>query len=82
MGIFNKKPATDPVAQAQAQALREQQEVQVAFEKGVTALRDFIAPASLEFESSQFKIGTRIARTYYVYGYPRRLYTGWLSSMT
>ncbi|HYH36360.1 MAG TPA: DUF87 domain-containing protein, partial [Candidatus Saccharimonadales bacterium] len=28
-----------------------------------------------------FQLGTRYARTYYVYGYPRELYTGWLSSM-
>jgi conjugal transfer ATP-binding protein TraC len=76
----NKSP-NDPVAAAQAQQLREKQEVQAAFEKGITALRDFIAPASLKFENSQFMIGTRIARTYYVYGYPRQIYTGWLSSM-
>jgi len=81
--MFGKKkePVNDPVATAQAQQLREKQEVQAAFEKGITALRDFIAPASLNFENSQFLIGTRIARTYYVYGYPRQLYTGWLSSM-
>jgi len=77
----NKSPTTDPIMQAQLQQAQEQAEVQQAFQKGVTALRDFIAPASLEFESKQFKIGTRIARTYYVYGYPRQIYTGWLSSM-
>ncbi|NDG33072.1 DUF87 domain-containing protein, partial [bacterium] len=71
----------DPVALAEAQRLREQQEVQAAFAKGITALRDFIAPASLEFQSTHFQIGTRFARTYYVYGYPRQLYTGWISSM-
>ncbi|MCA9330979.1 DUF87 domain-containing protein [Candidatus Saccharibacteria bacterium] len=71
----------DPILQAQMQAAREQQEVQAAFQKGRTALRDFIAPASLEFESSFFRIGTRIARTYFVYGYPRQIYTGWFSSM-
>lgn len=76
-----KNTPQDPVATAQAQALREQQEVQAAFQKGITALRDFIAPASLEFESARFRIGTRIARTYYVYGYPRQIHTGWLSSM-
>ena len=82
MGLFgNKQNAPDPIAQAQMQAAREQAEVQAAFQKGITALRDFIAPASLEFESSQFKIGTRLARTYYVFGYPRQIYTGWLSSM-
>ncbi|NDC96336.1 DUF87 domain-containing protein, partial [bacterium] len=30
---------------------------------------------------THFQIGTRFARTYYVYGYPRQLYTGWISSM-
>ena len=59
----------------------EKQEVSAAFAKGVTALRDFIAPSSLVFEGSHFRLGTRYARTYYVYGYPRQLYTGWLSSM-
>jgi conjugal transfer ATP-binding protein TraC len=79
--VGRKSKAIDPVVAAQMQQAREQAEVQAAFQKGVTALRDFIAPASLEFESKQFKIGTRIARTYYVYGYPRQIYTGWLSSM-
>lgn len=82
---FGKKPvpmaAPDSVARAQAQSMREQVEVQQAFQKGMTALRDFIAPASLEFESKQFKIGTRLGRTYFVFGYPRQLYTGWLSGL-
>lgn len=69
---------SDPVLQQQ---LREQQEVSTAFAKGVTALRDFIAPSSLEFSGNFFQLGTRYARSYYVYGYPRQLYTGWLSSM-
>ena len=68
----------DPVAIAQAQRTREQPEVNAAFQKGITALRDFIAPSSIEFTSSFFQLGTRFARTYYVYGYPRQLYTGWL----
>ncbi|HSD56188.1 MAG TPA: DUF87 domain-containing protein [Candidatus Saccharimonadales bacterium] len=82
MGLFGKKqPKLDPVAIAQAQQVREQQEVDAAFQKGITALRDFIAPSSVEFQSSYFHLGTRFARTYYVYGYPRQLYTGWLSPM-
>jgi conjugal transfer ATP-binding protein TraC len=78
------KKKTDPndsVDLALAQRQREEQEVQDAFRKGITALRDFIAPSSLEFFSSYFQIGTRFARTFYVYGYPRQLYTGWLSGM-
>lgn len=76
-----RAPKMDPVALAQAQQQREQQEVSDAFQKGITALRDFIAPSSIELQSSYFRLGTRLARTYYVYGYPRQLYTGWMSSM-
>lgn len=76
-----RRPKIDPVTLAQMQRAHEQQEVQAAFQKGITALRDFIAPASIEFMGTHFQIGTRFARTYYVYGYPRQVFTGWLSSM-
>ncbi len=79
-GSKKKQPPADPAAITQAQHQREEQEVQEAFQKGITALRDFIAPSSLEFSSTHFQIGTRYARTYYVYGYPRQLYTGWLAA--
>lgn len=76
-----KNPQLDPIAIAEQQRQAEQREVQAAFQKGVTALRDFIAPASLEFSGTHFQLGTRLARSYYVYGYPRQVFTGWISSM-
>ncbi|HSX43008.1 MAG TPA: DUF87 domain-containing protein [Candidatus Saccharimonadales bacterium] len=76
-----KKKQLDPVAIAQQQQAREQAEVEEAFRKGITALRDFIAPSSLEFFGTYFQLGTRYARTYYIYGYPRQIYTGWLSGL-
>jgi len=81
MAFGKKKVVTDPVAIAQAQRQQEENEVTTAFQKGVTALRDFIAPSSLELQSSYFRIGTRYARSFYVYGYPRQIFTGWLSNM-
>jgi conjugal transfer ATP-binding protein TraC len=81
MALGKKNQPVDPIMLAEQQRIREQQEVQAAFQKGVTALRDFIAPSSIEFQSSYFQIGTRYARTYYVYGYPRQIYTGWLSGL-
>lgn len=82
MAFGNKKQQPlDPVAAAQAQRALEEQEVHAAFQKGITALRDFIAPSSLAYENSFFHIGTRFARTFYVFGYPRQIFTGWLSSM-
>lgn len=76
-----KDQPMDPAALAATQKQREDQEAAEAFRKGVTALRDFIAPSSIELQSSYFRLGTRLARTFYVYGYPRQLYTGWLSPM-
>lgn len=75
------KQQLDPVAIAEQQRMAENREVQEAFQKGITALRDFIAPASVEYSGTHFQLGTRIARTYYVYGYPRKVFTGWLSGM-
>ena len=76
-----KQKQPSPEEQARLQQQRQQQEVAAAFQKGVTALRDFIAPSSIELYPAYFQLGTRLARTYYVYGYPRQLYTGWLSPM-
>ena len=73
-----KLNATDIAAEQRA---REQAEVEQAFLKGVTTLRDLIAPSSLEIHSSYFRLGTKYGRTLYVYGYPRQIYTGWLSSL-
>ena len=75
------KKKMDPLDIAAQQREREQAEVEQAFLKGMTTLRDLIAPSSLEIHSAYFRIGTKYGRTMYVYGYPRRLYTGWLSGL-
>ena len=75
------KKKLDPVDIAAQQRAREQAEVEQAFLKGMTTLRDLIAPSSLEIHSSHFRIGTKYGRTMYIYGYPRELYTGWLSGL-
>lgn len=66
---------------AAQQRAREQAEVEQAFLKGVSTLRDLIAPSSIEIHSSYFRLGTKYGRTMYVYGYPRQVYTGWLGSL-
>jgi len=75
------KKKLDAVDIAARQRALEQAEVEQAFLKGVTTLRDLIAPSSLEIHSSYFRLGTKYGRTLYVYGYPRQIYTGWLSSL-
>jgi len=73
-----RQSAVDVAAQQRA---REQAEVEQAFLKGVSTLRDLIAPSSIEIHSSYFRLGTKYGRTLYVYGYPRQIYTGWLSPL-
>lgn len=79
MGLFSKKTSAIDIVEKQRQ--REIEEVQAEFLKGITTLRDTIAPSSLEVQGGYFRIGTRYGRTLYVYGYPRQVYTGWLSSI-
>src|SRR5574344_2939036 len=75
------KKKRDAIDIAAEQRAKEQVEVEQAFLKGVSTLRDLIAPSSIEIHSSYFRLGTKYGRTLYVYGYPRQIYTGWLSSL-
>lgn len=76
--MARRPSAVDVAAEQRA---REQAEVEQAFLKGVSTLRDLIAPSSIEIHSSYFRLGTKYGRTLYVYGYPRQIYTGWLSAL-
>jgi type IV secretory pathway VirB4 component len=51
------------------------------FERVSVTVKDIIAPPSVVLSPNYFKIGERLARTYYVFSYPRYLTTGWLSSI-
>lgn len=81
MAIFGKK--VDPIVAAEeaekAAKLAEQQEAEFVYRQGIVTMRDLIAPPSLKIESSYIQLGKRFARTIYVYGYPRQIFTGWLS---
>ncbi|HSX14802.1 MAG TPA: DUF87 domain-containing protein [Candidatus Saccharimonadales bacterium] len=76
MALFRRK--SQPNA-ALPQQMQEQQEAELIYRQGIVTLRDLIAPPSFEVESGHVRIGKRYARTLYVYGYPRQIFTGWLS---
>ena len=75
------KKKLDPVDIAAQQRAREDMTGAAAILGAMTTLRDLIAPSSLEIHSGHFRIGTKYGRTMYIYGYPRELYTGWLSGL-
>ena len=76
MGKKKKLTAAEIAAQNEAM---EAAQIQQAFEQGTNTLRDLISPSAIEIHSDYFRLGNKYGRTIYVYGYPRSLYTGWIS---
>jgi conjugal transfer ATP-binding protein TraC len=79
MAIFGAKKPTDPASLAAAQQAAEQHEAELIYRQGIVTMRDLIAPPSIEIESGYIRIGRRFIKTVFVYGYPRQIFTGWLS---
>jgi len=81
MGLFgNKQPA--PIDQNQLEQMQKSQEsreAELIYRQGIVTMRDLIAPPSIEIESAYLRLGKRFCKTIYVYGYPRQVFTGWLS---
>jgi conjugal transfer ATP-binding protein TraC len=79
VGLFGNKNQQPQVPGIDPHQLQEQQEAEAIYRQGIVTMRDLIAPPSMKIESSYIQIGKRFARTLYVYGYPRQIFTGWLS---
>ena len=78
--MSRKKKTAPSAAEIAAQSqINEDLMIQRAFEQGITTLRDLISPSSIEIHADYFRLGTKYGRTIYIYGYPRAIYTGWLS---
>jgi len=54
-------------------------DVENTYREGLTTLKDLLAPASLQFNSSYFELNGRFGRSFFVLTYPRFLSTNWLS---
>lgn len=74
MALFNRN------TQAPAE-LVAQQAAETAFLKGVSTVKDVIAPSGLSVEFSHIQIGNHFLRSFFVYSYPRYLYTDWLTPL-
>ncbi len=44
-------------------------------------IRDIIAPSSIILTSKYLKLGERLAKSFFIFSYPRYLSTGWMSSI-
>lgn len=78
MALFRKKEkaATTVPPAAQEKITLEEERV---YRKGVVAVRDIIAPASMQITPSFVKLGDLFVRTIFVVTYPRYIAVGWFA---
>jgi conjugal transfer ATP-binding protein TraC len=74
-----KKQQLDQAQIEQLQKAQEEREAELIYRQGIVTMRDLIAPPSLEIDANWLKIGKLYCKTVYVYGYPRQVFTGWIS---
>lgn len=55
------------------------QQKQKLFEQEVTGIKDIIAPSAIEVNQNYIALEEKIAKTYFVFSYPRYLSMGWLA---
>ena len=58
----------------------KQQTPEKIFEAEVTTSKDIIAPASVKIQTGYLEMGGRLAKSFFVFSYPRYLSAAWLSS--
>ena len=51
------------------------------FKEEVISLADIVAPSSIEISQNYFKLGEKLAKSYFIFSYPRYLSAAWLSSI-
>src|SRR3990170_4936388 len=49
------------------------------FETDIINIKDIIAPASIEVDQSYLRFGERLAKSFFIFSYPKYLSTGWFS---
>ncbi|HLC49064.1 MAG TPA: ATP-binding protein [Candidatus Andersenbacteria bacterium] len=81
--LFAKKTVADATRQAPAAKAMgaEAKAVIDQFEKGVSSLRDILAPSAFKVKTKSIEIDGKFATTIYVTTYPRYLDTNWFASI-
>ncbi|MGB9882953.1 MAG: VirB4-like conjugal transfer ATPase, CD1110 family [Microgenomates group bacterium] len=76
MNIFNLFSPTQPKTNNQSQS-----NIANTIAKGLTSIKDIIAPSFVEVDFNHLKIDDKYYRTLYVVGYPRYVSANWLYSL-
>jgi conjugal transfer ATP-binding protein TraC len=78
MAVFKRQDGPQLSVEDQ-QRQQEQHEAELVYRQGIVTMRDLIAPPSMEIDAGYMRIGRKFVKTVYVYGYPRQIFTAWLS---
>lgn len=73
--MFNKKKQQNPELTAEATA----QAAEKTFHEGMVTIKDIIAPAAIEINFDHIRLGKYFIKSFFVFTYPRYIYTDWLS---
>ncbi|GEM_PF-29688 len=82
---ITKAAKKDPSQERKALAHQKEEEQkttieeELAYRRGLVAVKDLISPASFEVEPSYVRVGSKYARTVFVIGYPRYINVGWFA---
>ncbi|MCK5467782.1 MAG: DUF87 domain-containing protein [Cyclobacteriaceae bacterium] len=58
---------------------RDIKEAEKIYKEGISTIKDMMAPSSMEFMYDKMKISGVVAKTFFVYAYPRYIEVNWLS---
>lgn len=79
MSIFNKFKKKKPKKSGKITSKVALLESEKIYQKGLTTVKDIIAPAAFKITADHIELNKRLASTFFVYAYPRYLQTNWLS---
>ncbi len=76
---MNSSPSPkDKLKPVKKSVAHELLEAERAYRKGLTSLKDLIAPSAVKIEPNDLQISGKYARTFFMLTYPRYLATSWL----
>jgi conjugal transfer ATP-binding protein TraC len=74
-----EKKAPEKKAGFLTRLLKGKEKESTSYDKGVSTLKDLLAPSALKIESQYLQIGDRYLRVLFILNYPRYLHSAWLA---
>lgn len=77
--LFKKEPKKEFSKEEAPKKIEEIVLAKEIYEKGITTIKDIIAPAGIKIETNYLQLGEKFVGTLFVYAYPRYIDVGWFT---